>query len=82
MNLEELKVTPSADPTPSIEVSEVGALASTKDGTFQIAFGVYLPGIRAADGFRREVRVIHADDRFDPDIQTNDQNLEWEAGRA
>ena len=44
---------------------------------FQITFGVYLPGIRAADGFDVVVRVIYRDDRFNPAIQPQDSHLLW-----
>jgi len=59
---------------------EVGAFPSTVPGGFQINFGVYLPGIRAADGFDVVVRLIHRDDRFDPAIPTQDSHLLWNNG--
>jgi maltooligosyltrehalose trehalohydrolase len=65
-----------------IKVSEVGAFPVAVPGGFQITFGVYLPGIRAADGFDVVVRVIHRDDRFDPAIQPQDSHLLWDAGHA
>lgn len=49
-----------------INLSEVGAFPSVVPGGFQIKFGIYLPGIRAADGFDVVVRVIHSADRFNP----------------
>ena len=49
-------------------------------GGFQIRFGLYLPGIRAADRLEVVVRVIHKDDRFDPAIQPRDSSLVWNAG--
>ena len=63
-----------------INVSEVGAFPVAVPGGFQITFGVYLPGIRAADGFDVVVRVIHRDDRFDPAIQPQDSHLTWKNG--
>jgi maltooligosyltrehalose trehalohydrolase len=63
-----------------IDLSEVGAFPSLVAGGFQIRFGLYLPGIRATDGFDVVVRVIHRDDRFDPAIQTQDSHLAWNAG--
>lgn len=60
-----------------INVSEVGAFPVAVPGGFQITFGVYLPGIRAADGFDVVVRVIHCDDRYDPAIQPQDSHLLW-----
>jgi maltooligosyltrehalose trehalohydrolase len=65
-----------------INVSEVGAFPAAIPGGFQITFGVYLPGIRAADGFDVVVRVIHRDDRLDPAIQPQDFHLRWKAGHA
>jgi len=63
-----------------INVSEVGAFPVSVPGGFQITFGVYLPGIRAADGFDVVVRVIHRDDRFNPAIETQDSHLLWNSG--
>ena len=63
-----------------INVSEVGAFPVSVPGGFQITFGVYLPGIRAVDGFDVVVRVIHRDDRFNPAIQTQDSHLLWNSG--
>jgi maltooligosyltrehalose trehalohydrolase len=63
-----------------INVSEVGAFPVAVPGGFQITFGVYLPGIRAADGFDLVVRVIHRDDRYDPAIPTQDSPLVWNNG--
>ena len=63
-----------------INLSEVGAFPSVTAGGFQITFGVYLPGIRATNGFDVVVRVIHASDRFDPAIQPQDFHLTWMQG--
>jgi hypothetical protein len=63
-----------------INVSEVGAFPVAVPGGFQITFGIYLPGIRAADGFDVVVRVIHRDERFDPAIQPQDSHLLWNNG--
>jgi maltooligosyltrehalose trehalohydrolase len=60
-----------------IDISEVGAFASTIPHGFEIRFGLYLPGIRSADGFDVVVRIIHAADRFNPAVQPQDANLEW-----
>jgi maltooligosyltrehalose trehalohydrolase len=65
---------------PVVNVSEVGAFPVAVPGGFQITFGVYLPGIRAADGFDVVVRVIHRDDRFDPAIPPQDSHLLWNNG--
>jgi 1,4-alpha-glucan branching enzyme len=63
-----------------ITLAEVGALASSGPGTFTIRFGLYLPGIRPADGFEVVVRIIHSEDRFDPTIQPRDVELSWTPG--
>jgi maltooligosyltrehalose trehalohydrolase len=60
-----------------IAVSEVGAFASVVPGGFQLDFGLYLPGIRAQDGFDMVVRVVHRDDRFDPEVRPVDAPLVW-----
>ena len=62
-----------------IALNEVGAFPSLTPGGFQIRFGVYLPGVRAADGFEVVVRVIHRDDRFDPAIAPRDTPLAWDS---
>ena len=63
-----------------INLSEVGAFPSVVPGGFQIKFGLYLPGIRASDGFDVVVRVIHSADRFNPSIPTVDFHLNWSPG--
>jgi maltooligosyltrehalose trehalohydrolase len=63
-----------------INVLEVGASPSVTSSGFQIRFGLYLPGIRARDGFIVTVRVIHDDDRFDPEIATTNMELAWNQG--
>jgi maltooligosyltrehalose trehalohydrolase len=63
-----------------IDVSEVGAFPSYTGTAFQIRFGVYLPGIRASDGFDVVVRVIPQVDRFDINVQPEDSHLTWDAG--
>src|SRR6266851_8671371 len=63
-----------------IKMPEVAAVPSATAGGFQIHFGLYLPGIRSADGFRVTIRVIHDNDRFDPKIKTVDKDLTWNAG--
>lgn len=47
-----------------IDRNEVGARVSGK----VVTFGIYLPGIRAADGFDVAVRVIHRADQFVPEV--------------
>src|SRR5262249_35379 len=47
-----------------IDRTEVGAHVSGN----AVTFGVYLPGIRAADGYEVRVRVIHRADQFVPEV--------------
>ena len=64
-----------------INLDQVGAFPSfAPNGDAQIRFGLYLPGIRATDGFSVVVRIIHAADRFNPLVPTQDENLEWAPG--
>jgi maltooligosyltrehalose trehalohydrolase len=56
-----------------INLDEVGAFVSVDvSGNFRVRFGLYLPGLRAADGFAVMVRIIHREDRFDPNIPPQD----------
>jgi maltooligosyltrehalose trehalohydrolase len=80
-------VAPTREPTAvsgetnmPIDVTEVGAFPSVTPGGFQIRFGLYLPGIRATDGFDVVARVIKQEDRFDPAIQPQDFHLTWSQG--
>lgn len=63
----------------TIALAEVGAFPSFATGALQIRFGVYLPGVRAVDGFEVVVRLIHKDDRFNPNIPTQNAALTWNA---
>jgi maltooligosyltrehalose trehalohydrolase len=64
-----------------IDLNEVGAFSSVDSaGVFSIRFGIYLPGVHAANGFEVVVRIIHQLDRFDPVIPTVDVPLAWTAG--
>lgn len=66
-----------------IDLTEVGAFPSyDAGGNGQIRFGLYLPGVRQADGFSVVVRIIHVRDRFNVAVKTQDQNLAWVAGSA
>lgn len=66
-----------------IDLDDVGAHATTDaDGRSSARFGLYLPGIVPADGYRVVVRVVHRDDRFAPGITPQDTALEWVAGSA
>jgi maltooligosyltrehalose trehalohydrolase len=64
----------------SINLAEVGAFPSVAAGGFQVRFGVYLPQIRATDGFDLVVRLIHSNDRFNPAVKPVDLSLTWNAG--
>jgi hypothetical protein len=67
----------------AINFAEIGASCSVDaDGTLQIKFGLYLPGIRSTDGFGVLVRVIHDADRFDPAVPPRDVAMAWTAGSA
>jgi maltooligosyltrehalose trehalohydrolase len=64
-------------------MAEVGAFPTLgASGHFNVQFGVYLPGLRAPDGFAVIVRVIHSQDRFTPGIAPRDFPLQWQAGSA
>jgi 1,4-alpha-glucan branching enzyme len=54
-----------------VDRGEVGAHVSGK----AVTFGIYLPGIRAADGFGVSVRVIHRADQFVPEVPSLVQSL-------
>jgi maltooligosyltrehalose trehalohydrolase len=67
----------------AINLTEVGASCSVDaGGTLQIKFGLYLPGIRPADGFSVAVRVIQDADRFDPAVPPVDVAMSWAQGSA
>src|SRR5215472_7321708 len=64
-----------------IDMNEVGAFPSLDgSGNFTFRIGLYLPGVRAADGFSVVVRIIHTDDRFDPAVPPTDFPLDWVNG--
>jgi maltooligosyltrehalose trehalohydrolase len=64
-----------------IDLNEVGAFPSVAaSGDFTARIGLYLPGIRGTDGFDVVVRIIHSDDRFNPDVLTQDFHLGWVNG--
>ena len=66
-----------------INPAEVGAFpAVDASGHFNVEFGVYLPGLRASDGFAVIVRVIHSLDRFVAGIAPRDFALQWQQGSA
>src|SRR5689334_20797683 len=63
-------------PAGSIDRSEVGVHVQGKTARF----GVYLPGIRPADGFDVAVRLIHDADQFVPEIPSTRLPLAAKAG--
>jgi maltooligosyltrehalose trehalohydrolase len=57
----------------SIDLTEVGAFPALPNAAgVAVRFGIYLPAIKPEDGYEVLVRVIHKDDRFDPDIKPLD----------
>ncbi len=64
-----------------INLNEVGAFASAPTvAGVPVNFGLYLPGITPQAGYDVVVRVIHKDDRFDPDILPLDFHLDLVPG--
>src|SRR5947208_16175003 len=64
-----------------IDMNEAGAFPSLDpSGNFTVRLGLYLPGIRAVDGFSVVVRSIHTDHRFNPAVPTTDCPLHWVDG--
>ncbi len=57
-----------------IDRGEVGAHMAGK----VVTVGVYLPGIRAADGFQVTLRVIHRADQFVAEIPAISQALRFQ----
>ena len=61
-----------------INLNEVGAFASAPTvAGVPVRFGLYLPGITPQAGYEVVVRVIHKEDRFNPDIQPLDFRLDF-----
>ena len=58
----------------TIERSEVGAHVTGK----VLQLGLYLPGIRAADGFQVRARIIHGADQFVPEIPAVSRDLTFD----
>ncbi|KIW30198.1 uncharacterized protein PV07_05958 [Cladophialophora immunda] len=66
-----------------INLQEVGAHPSfERPNRFSVQIGLYLPGIRHADGFQVVVRIIHRDDRFNQTVSPQDFDLDWVDGSA
>lgn len=62
----------------AINLSEVGAAAAQDAaGHWQVHIGIYLPGITFWDGYRVQVRVIHASDQFVRGIEPKVFDLFW-----
>ena len=65
----------------TIDLNEVGAFASSDGaGNLLLRFGIYLPGVRASEGFTLLVRIIHYADRFDPLVNPVNAELAWQSG--
>jgi maltooligosyltrehalose trehalohydrolase len=65
----------------TIDLAQVGAFPTLQpDGSVSVEFGLYLPDITAAEGYRVVVRVIHDSDRFDPAILPVDFDLQYVDG--
>jgi len=64
-----------------IDLNSVGAhLQATAPNTWQVSFGIYLPGITPSKGYSLKVRVIHEDDQFVPSIPPEEFDLNWVNG--
>src|SRR5580700_7324000 len=65
----------------AINLADVGAFAGLDAaGNLSIRLGLYLPGIKATDGFQVVVRIIHRNDRFDPAVAPVDAAMQWQPG--
>src|SRR5260370_9814018 len=61
-----------------INLNEVGAFASAPTAAgVPVRFGLYLPGITPQAGYEVVVRVLHKEDRFNPDIHPRDFPLDF-----
>jgi 1,4-alpha-glucan branching enzyme len=64
-----------------IDLNTVGAhLQQTAPSTWQVNFGIYLPGITPSKGYGLKVCVIHEDDQFVRSIPPQEFNLTWVGG--
>ena len=61
-----------------ITLSQVGAKIVSQS-PIGVQFGIYLPGI-AAPQYQLLVRIIHNNDRFDPNVAPVDLPLDWSGG--
>ncbi|MCP5003902.1 MAG: alpha-amylase [Planctomycetes bacterium] len=65
----------------SINLTEVGAAVTWLSATsWKVQIGVYLPGIKAVDGYKLIVRVIHEDDQFTPGKPPTSIDLQYVGG--
>src|SRR5271156_4116453 len=62
----------------SIDTQQAGAFASSNDDGLSIRFGFCVPGVKALNGFRLVVRIIHQADRFDPRVSPVEVDLVWQ----
>jgi hypothetical protein len=61
-----------------IDLSELGGQArQAAGGTWQVSFGILLPGITFPKGYRLKVRVIHALDQYVRGIEPKDFWMSW-----
>ncbi len=63
-----------------MDISETGPQARIDGSRINVRFGIYLPGLRFADGFEVIVRVIHEADQFTPGIEPVNFFLNWDNG--
>ena len=66
-----------------MDLSILGAFPKLRtDGGAELRFGLYLPSVKESDGFSVVVRIIHAADRFNPSVRTQDEKLAWDSDSA
>lgn len=66
-----------------IALDEVGAHpVVAPDGSLSVKIGTYLPGIAPDEGYQVVARIIHRNDRFDPNVPPQDVDLIHQAGHA
>ncbi|MBC8135661.1 MAG: alpha-amylase [Fibrella sp.] len=66
-----------------INVAQTGAsVRANANGTQEVRFGIYLPGITFNKGYRLKVRVIHEADQFIRGIEPVDFWMNWQNGSS
>lgn len=63
-----------------INLSEVGAHPQKIAGTWQVKFGIYLPGITFNKGYSVQLRIIHDNDQFIRGIEPKQFFMNWQNG--